>query len=80
MANILDEMGIEYSRQHRIDNRYYDFYVPKSNMLIEVAGRYWHSMEKQIPIDKIKNHLAKDNNYALIRVWDDEIDHCWRIV
>lgn len=37
-ASLLREMGIKYKRQYKVDTKYYDFYVPAYNLLIEVDG------------------------------------------
>lgn len=66
--------------------KFYDFYLPKYDALIEVDGVYWHgknldyndlnSTQKHTRNnDIVKNALAKEHNYKLIRVWEDEIDN-----
>ena len=64
----------------------YDFCLPEYNILIEVDGYYWHSknirdediknerLKKVRENDKIKDKLALENNYNLIRIWEDELD------
>ena len=53
-------------------------------MLIEVDGTYWHGknlkdyelneQQKQTrKNDMIKNELASNRNYKLIRIWSDEL-------
>lgn len=52
---------------------------------MEIDGIYWHGkgladselnnqQTKTRENDKIKNQLAKDQNYKLIRIWEDEIE------
>lgn len=39
----LDKLGIEYVYQYKAETigRYFDFYLPKANVLLEVDGDYW---------------------------------------
>lgn len=86
VEQILKNSNIEYTKQFRLSNRLYDFYLPKYNLLIEVDGIYWHGknikdedlkydvQKQKRKIDKLKNKLAVDNNYNLLRVWEDEIE------
>lgn len=41
--DFLDKLGIEYVYQFEaVDiKRWYDFYLPKHNLLIEIDGGYW---------------------------------------
>lgn len=65
---ILDELGIEYESQFNIRKYSYDFKV--GNNLIEVDGRYH---EKTRLRDKIKNKVAKDEGYNIIRFTEDQV-------
>ncbi len=93
VAKHFDELNIEYIKQYKLTsidfkNRFYDFYLPKYNMLIEVDGRYWHGGSERKPSnidaklynDDFKNKLAKMQGYKLVRVWDNEVDLVWRII
>lgn len=42
-SDFLDKLGVEYVRQFKAEplQRYYDFYLPKENLLIEIDGGYW---------------------------------------
>lgn len=39
----LERLGIEYIYQFKAESigRYYDFYLPEANLIIEVDGDYW---------------------------------------
>lgn len=41
--NFLDKLNVEYDYQYEAKSikRFYDFYLPKENLLIEVDGDYW---------------------------------------
>ena len=87
---ILDELNIKYKHQYSVQwkhgwKKWYDFCLLDYNILVEVDGVYWHGKnkvkselnEQQMKTrsnDKLKNKLAKDNGYKLIRLWSDELD------
>lgn len=65
--------------------KWYDFYIPKFNLLIEIDGTYWHGKNietkdlnkqqwKTRVNDKFKNILAKKRGFKLLRIWSDQID------
>ncbi len=90
-AEKLKEYNIDYCIQYWIEwkrgwKKFYDFYLPNIDTLIEIDGTYWHGKnlnddqlnETQTHTrnnDKIKNELALSQNYKLIRIWADEIDN-----
>jgi len=87
MEDMLIKCNIEYRKQFPIlflnessksRRRWYDFYLPEFNILIEVDGRYWHPTNNKNDI--FKNNLAKKNNFKIVRVWADEIHKLWRIM
>ena len=87
---ILQKYNLNYKKQFRINYlntvRLYDFYLPDYNILLEIDGTYWHSkgikdkditnqtLKEQRQNDCIKDKLAQDNGYTLIRIWSDELD------
>lgn len=88
-AELLRENNIDYCSQYWINwkkgwKKFYDFYLPNIDTLVEIDGTYWHGKglkddelnNQQIKTrenDKIKNQLSKDQNYKLIRIWEDDI-------
>ena len=65
--------------------RFYDFYLPTHNLLIETDGTYWHSkgisnenlnktQRNNHENDVIKNNLALQRKFRLLRIWEDELD------
>lgn len=89
-AKILNDNNIKHIPQYWIPwkrgwKKFYDFYIPEINLLIEIDGIYWHGkgledsklngqqLRSRIN-DKIKNELAPLRGYKLIRIWEDEID------
>ena len=85
-TDILKKLKVSYQRQFYAKDikRYYDFYLPELNVLIEVDGDYYHSygkiyeemtpmQKKNHRVDEIKNEWAALHGYALIRIWEHDI-------
>lgn len=86
---ILDDIGITYVFQKPIPwkhgwKKWYDFYIPDFNLLIEIDGIYWHGKNliydhlntQQIQTrdnDILKNKLAINKGFNLERIWEDDI-------
>lgn len=72
----------------------YDFYLPEKKILIECDGDFWHAnpkfypnemklydVQKRIKIkDKLKNQIADENGFKLLRFWEDEINNNFEYV
>jgi very-short-patch-repair endonuclease len=83
--SILNGLGISYIFQYIVNGYNYDFYIPDKNILIEVDGDWWHcnpelniqpvyeSQKHTIEHDLIKNKIALDNGYQLLRFWENDI-------
>jgi very-short-patch-repair endonuclease len=85
--NFLDKLGVKYKTQFKAESigRYYDFYLPDANLLIEVDGDFYHSyglvyenmtpmQKKNHRVDKDKNKWALTHHIPLIRIWEHEIN------
>lgn len=64
-------------------NKYYDFYIPEINSLVEIHGSYWHPkkninlskiQKKNFLNDKFKKELAKNNFFKLLTIYDYELE------
>jgi very-short-patch-repair endonuclease len=66
---------------------FYDFFIPNTNIIIEVDGDFWHCnpnskystaeypiQQKNLKRDQEKNQWAKDNGYKLLRFWETDIN------
>jgi very-short-patch-repair endonuclease len=87
---LLDANNIEYKHQYAIPwkkgwKKWFDFYIPKYNLLIEIDGIYWHgkgkldselnAQQNQSRLNDIqKSKLAQNSGYNLLRIWEDELD------
>ena len=86
---LLKQEGIKYTKQKMVEwkhgwKKFYDFYIVDKNILIEIDGAYWHGLNLKYDQlndqqrqtrdnDIIKNQLAIDRDYKLIRIWENEI-------
>ena len=84
VKKILEELNIYFQSQFKIENRIYDFYLKDLNLIIEVNGDYWHANPKMFKKlnkiqkaskirDRIKKKLAREHNYQIIFLWEDDI-------
>lgn len=71
--NILNKFKIKNIYQFKLNNSFFDFYLPKYNILIECDGTYWHSFPDTIKRDNKKTKMAKKEGYFLIRFSEKEI-------
>ena len=83
----LDKIGVEYVYQFKAESigRYYDFFLPKCNCIIEVDGDFYHSYglthEEKNPmqkhneyVDKIKDEWALSHGIPILRIWEHDIN------
>ena len=73
LENILD---LKIEREHKLENRYFDGYIPELKTLIESDSPYWHKRQKDSQNDRYKEQIAKTAGLRLIRVKNDSpADH-----
>lgn len=85
----LDRLGVEYTYQFEAKDigRFYDFYLPKENAIIEIDGDYWHGNPEKYSDDKLKWHQKKArrvdelkdkwalmHGITIIRIWESDIE------
>jgi very-short-patch-repair endonuclease len=85
--NLLVKLDIKFENQKPVNGYLFDFYIPNINTLIEIDGDWYHFNERVhskplSPIqentmknDKIKNKLAEEYGYNLIRFWEYDINN-----
>lgn len=86
--DFLDKLGVEYQYQFEAKDigRFYDFYLPKSNLIIEIDGDYWHGNPEKYGENELKRHQIRaqrvdeyKNKWALLhgipilRIWESDI-------
>lgn len=84
ISEFFDSNNIEYKFQYvlRYENytRMYDWYLPKYNLLVEFDGTFWHRLEKQILNDQLKNRIAKEMGYRLVRIkGENNMNYLWEL-
>jgi hypothetical protein len=57
---------IKIIREFFLDGRYFD--GKYGDYLIEIDSQYWHSFDDRKIIDQIKNKIAVQNNYKILRI------------
>lgn len=86
-AEKLKEQGIEFIWQYRINRYVYDFFIPKTNTLIELHGTFWHAdpriydhskflypvQKRNLENDVKKAEFAKRNGYNLAVIWEKDV-------
>lgn len=85
----LDKLGVEYQTQFKAESigRYYDFYIPSANLLVEIDGSYWHTdprlfegkeltptQKRNKQVDKDKDKWAVEHKIPLLRIWEKDIN------
>lgn len=88
-SKFLDKLGVKYVCQYKAESigRFFDFYLPDNNILIEIDGGYWHSdprlfegkeltptQKRNKRVDKDKNKWAIEHKIPLLRFWEDDIN------
>ncbi len=75
ISKVLQELGVEFETQHKVENKIADFFIPKFNLVIEADGHYWHS--DAINKDKMyhcnKRQLYIDNGLSPLFFREGEI-------
>jgi very-short-patch-repair endonuclease len=86
IENYLKSKNIRYKYSFILEKRQFDFLLIDKRIIIECDGDYWHANPKfypqpkdwqieRIKIDRVKNEIAKENGYTIIRFWEDDILH-----
>lgn len=75
------QLGFKFRRQHQIDNKYIaDFVCLEKRLIIELDG----GQHNDRPKDKDRTLYLENNNFKVIRFWDNEIlqniDGCLEIL
>jgi very-short-patch-repair endonuclease len=86
--DFLDKLKVEYIWQFEAKDigRFYDFYLPKHNLIIEVDGSYYHSDPRLVKesemnpmqkhnkrVDEYKDRWALAHGIPILRIWEKDI-------
>lgn len=84
----LDKLGVKYVYQFEAKDigRFFDFYLPDSNLIIEIDGDYWHGNPEKYKkedlkahqlraqrIDEYKTKWALTHSIPILRLWENDI-------
>lgn len=85
--DFLDRLGVHYIYQFKAEEigRYFDFYLPQENLIIEVDGDYWHgygvlhedknrTQRHTEWVDKEKDLWAASHGIPVLRIWEHDIN------
>lgn len=71
IGNILMELKIPYTTQFQYLNKYYDFKINNTKIIIEVNGDYWHANPDKYKSNDILN-LGRDNFKTAQEIWNKD--------
>ena len=87
--DFLDRLGVKYIYQFEAKEigRWYDFYLPEHNIIIEVDGSYYHAdprvvtedklkpmHKRNMRVDEYKTKWALAHGIPIIRIWEKDIN------
>jgi very-short-patch-repair endonuclease len=70
MAALLEEAGVSYEPQVRFGRYVADFYLPETNVVIEVDGVYWHPNGPDGARDQ---YLLEQGVTAVLHITDEQL-------
>lgn len=86
--DFLDKLKVKYVYQFEAKDigRFYDFYLPDNNLIIEVDGSYYHSDPRLVKeenmnpmqkhnkrVDEYKDKWALMHGIPIMRIWEKDI-------
>lgn len=87
-AEFLDKLGVEYVYQFEAKDigRFFDFYIPSANLIIECDGDYWHGNPDKYSEDELRGHQKRArrvdehktkwallHGIPILRIWESDI-------
>jgi very-short-patch-repair endonuclease len=55
-AKQLKNDGVEYKQQYFVNGYFFDFYLPKQNLLVEIDGKFYHPLKEEDCIYAMQKH------------------------
>lgn len=86
--NFLDKLKVKYTWQFEAKDigRFFDYYLPDYNLIIEIDGGYYHSdprlyeekdlnrmQKRNKKVDEYKNKWALMHGIPILRIWEKDI-------
>lgn len=87
-SQFLDKLKVEYQYQFEAKDigRFYDFYLPKHNLLIEIDGDFWHGNPQMYKEEELRGHQKRAqridehktkwallHGIPIIHIWESDI-------
>lgn len=87
-SEFLDKLGVEYVYQFAAKDigRFFDFYIPSANLIIEIDGDYWHGnpdkyseeelrghQKRARRVDEHKTKWALMHGIPILRIWESDV-------
>lgn len=77
MKRILSRLKIQFKHPYPVwDIKHIysaDFFIPKTNTIVEVDGKHWHNLPHMIEKDQLRGEELKERGYKVVRFWEDEL-------
>lgn len=85
----LEKLGVNYVYQYKAESisRWFDFYIPSANLIIEIDGGWYHAdprviegkelnpmQKKNKRVDELKNKWAFSHGIPVLRIWEHDIN------
>ena len=68
----IESFGIEAVLEHKVNDKAFDIFVCKHDLLIELNGIRWHSKPNSKNSDLEKYKIAENHNMKLMMIFEDE--------
>lgn len=84
----LNKLGVKYVYQFEAKDigRFFDFYLPDSNLIIEIDGDFWHGNPEKYKKEELKGHQIRAqrideyktkwalmHSIPILRIWESDI-------
>lgn len=73
VAEVLQQLRIEYVAQKPLGPFVVDFFIPKAKLVIECDGDYWHNLPEMKERDKRKDGWLRKQGVRIVRIWEHDI-------
>lgn len=74
MTKELLKRNIKYVKQFPYELGVADFWLPKTNTIIECDGDYWHNLPGKQEQDKKQTEYLESKGYIVVRIWEHDIN------
>jgi len=70
----LDTYDVQYEKQAPLFGKFVvDVLFPEEKIILEIFGKYWHTMPQNIKKDKSKKKYLEKCGYEVVELWDYQI-------